>query len=70
MKRVDHVLTEQVFGIGIHPAHRRRPPQPRLLKWANGKHSIAELFTGEDGNIWFEPVEHTWSADGTGLDRR
>jgi hypothetical protein len=60
-KRVDHVLTKQVFGIGITQLTSliaRRSVY--CSKWANGKHSIAKSFTGDDGNIWFEPTEHTW----------
>ena len=30
---------------------------------ANGKHSIAKGFTNEEGNIWFERMEHTWVKD-------
>src|SRR5207247_2421371 len=29
-------------------------------KHANGKHSIANGFATEAGNLWFESVEHTW----------
>lgn len=60
-ERVDHILTRQVFGIGI--THLTSLIARRSLycsKWANGKHSVATSFTAEDGNIWFEPLEHTW----------
>ncbi|MGK2954628.1 MAG: Eco57I restriction-modification methylase domain-containing protein [Solirubrobacterales bacterium] len=60
-ERVDHILTRQVFGIGI--THLTSLIARRSLycsKWANGEHSIAKSFTGDDGNIWFEPMEHTW----------
>ncbi len=59
--RVDHILTKQVFGIGITRLTSliaRRSVY--CSKWANGKHSIAGSFSGEDGNIWFESMEHTW----------
>jgi site-specific DNA-methyltransferase (adenine-specific) len=59
--RVDHILTKQVFGIGI--THLTAMLARRSLycsKWANGKHSIAKSFTEEDGNVWFERTEHTW----------
>jgi site-specific DNA-methyltransferase (adenine-specific) len=29
-------------------------------KHAKGKHSIAKSFASDDGNIWFERLEHTW----------
>lgn len=60
-KRVDHILTKQVFGIGITQLTSliaRRSVY--CSKRANGKHSIAKSFTGEGGNVWFESMEHTW----------
>jgi hypothetical protein len=60
-KRVDHILTKQVFGIGITQLTSliaRRSVY--CSKLANGKHSIAKSFTTEDGNIWFERLDHTW----------
>ncbi len=59
--RVDHILTQQVFGIGITQLTSliaRRSVY--CSKWANGRHSVAKSFETEDGNIWFEPMEHTW----------
>lgn len=60
-KRVDHILTHQVFGIAITNLTSlvaRRSVY--CSKWANGKHSIAKSLSTEAGNIWFEPLEHTW----------
>lgn len=60
-ERVDHILTRQVFGIGItHLTSLIARRSVYCSKWANGKHSVAKSFTTEDGNIWFEPMEHTW----------
>jgi site-specific DNA-methyltransferase (adenine-specific) len=62
-QRVDHVLTKQVFGIGITQLTSliaRRSVY--CSKWANGKHSIARSFSAEAGNVWFERVEHTWAG--------
>ena len=60
-ERVDHILTQQVFGIGItHLTSLIARRSVYCSKWANGKHSIAKSFTTDDGNIWFEPLEHTW----------
>lgn len=62
-KRVDHILTKQVFGIGI--TYLTALMARRSLycsKSANGEHSIASSFTSSDGNIWFEPVKHTWAG--------
>jgi site-specific DNA-methyltransferase (adenine-specific) len=32
-------------------------------KWANGPRSIVDSFTDDTGNIWFEPLGHTWTDD-------
>ena len=59
-ERVDHILTKQVFGIGI--THLTSLLARRSLycsKHANGPHSIAKSFSGDSGNIWFERTEHT-----------
>lgn len=60
-KRVDHILTKQVFGIATETLTgllARRSVY--CSKYANGKHSIAKTFANEEGNIWFERTEHTW----------
>lgn len=62
-ERVNHILTNQVFGIGITRLTSflaRRSVY--CSKHANGVHSIAKNFTTESGNIWFERTEHTWNA--------
>lgn len=60
-KRVDHILTKQVFGIAITELTSLMARRSLYCsKWANGKHSVAKSFTTEDGNIWFERQEHTW----------
>ena len=62
-ERVDHILTKQVFGIGITQLTAMLARRSLYCsKWANGKHSIAKSFTTEDGNIWFERTEHTWAG--------
>lgn len=60
-ERVDHILTKQVFGIGI--THLTSLLARRSLycsKHANGAHSVAKSFDTDAGNIWFERTEHTW----------
>jgi site-specific DNA-methyltransferase (adenine-specific) len=60
-ERVNHILTRQVFGIGITQLTSvlaRRSVY--CSKHAQGKHSIAKGFGSDDGNIWFERTEHTW----------
>ncbi len=59
--RVNHILTKQVFGIGItHLTALLARRSVYCSKWANGEHSIATAFDDKDGNIWFERTEHTW----------
>ena len=63
-ERVDHVLTTQVFGIGITQLTSLLARRSLYCsKQANGPHSVAKQFTNEAGNIWFERTEHTWAQD-------
>jgi site-specific DNA-methyltransferase (adenine-specific) len=60
-ERVDHILTKQVFGIGI--TYLTSLLARRSLycsKHANRQHSIAKSFKDDAGNIWFERLEHVW----------
>jgi site-specific DNA-methyltransferase (adenine-specific) len=62
-ERVDHILMNQVFGIGV--TYLTSLLARRSLycsKWANGPHSIARSFAAEEGSIWFERMEHTWTG--------
>lgn len=60
-ERVDHILTRQVFGIGITTLTSLLARRSLYCsKHANGEHSVASGFTNEDGNIWFERTEHSW----------
>jgi site-specific DNA-methyltransferase (adenine-specific) len=61
--RVDHILTKQVFGIGITQLTSliaRRSVY--CSKAADSKHSIVTSLASPDGNIWFQRTEHTWLA--------
>lgn len=60
-QRVNHILSKQVFGIGI--THLTSLLARRSLycsKHANGKHSVASCFDRDAGNIWFKRSEHAW----------
>jgi site-specific DNA-methyltransferase (adenine-specific) len=62
-ERVNHILTKQVFGIGI--TYLTSLLARRSLycsKHAKGKHSIAKSFASDNGNIWFERTEHSWAG--------
>jgi Eco57I restriction-modification methylase len=59
--RVDHILTKQVFGVGItHLTSLLARRSVYCSKHATGKHSIARSFATDGGNIWFERTEHEW----------
>ena len=61
-ERVNHILTQQVFGIGITKITSLLARRSVYCsKYANGAHSIANSFDNESGNIWFERTEHTWA---------
>lgn len=63
--RVDHILTRQVYGIGITELTAMLARRSLYCsKFANGPHSITRGFNTETGNIWFERVEHTWDKKG------
>ena len=62
--RVDHILTRQVFGIGITKLTALLARRSLYCsKWANGEHSVATGFDSEDGNVWFERTEHAWEGN-------
>ncbi len=59
--RVDHILTKQIFGVAttnLTSLVARRSLY--CSKKANGKHSITKKLKDEAGNIWFQPMSHTW----------
>ena len=63
-ERVDHILTRQVFGIGITQLTSLLARRSLYCsKAANGEHSIARSFETEAGNIWFERMSHTWEGN-------
>lgn len=60
-ERVNHILTKQVFGIGItYLTSLLARRSVYCSKHAQGQHSIAMGFASDDGNIWFNRIEHTW----------
>lgn len=59
--RVDHILTKQVFGIGITRLTSLLARRSLYCsKHAMGEHSVTKEFASDDGNIWFERTEHDW----------
>jgi site-specific DNA-methyltransferase (adenine-specific) len=63
-KRVNHILTQQVFGIGITQLTSLLARRSVYCsKYANSQHSIAKGFTSDAGNIWFQRIGHTWDGE-------
>ena len=61
-ERVNYILTKQVFGISItYLTSLLARRSVYCSKHANGEHSVVTGFDGDDGNIWFERIEHTWN---------
>ena len=59
--RVNHILTSQVFGIGITRITSLLARRSLYCsKHATGKHSVVKGFAGDDGNMWFQRTEHSW----------
>lgn len=63
-KRVNHILTKQVFGIGITQLTSLLARRSVYCsRHARGEHSIAKSFSTDDGNIWFQRLNHTWDGN-------
>jgi hypothetical protein len=63
-ERVDHILTNQVFGIAITELTALLARRSVYCsKYADGNHSVAKSFETPSGNIWFERTEHSWTGD-------
>ncbi len=63
-KRVNHILTKQVFGIGITELTSLMARRSVYCsKYANGKYSICDAFDEEQGNIFYQRGAHAWDAN-------
>lgn len=64
-ERVDHILTKQLYGIGITRLTALLARRSLYCsKHATGPHSVASAFgEKDDGNIWFERTEHVRDGD-------
>lgn len=62
-ERINHILTKQVFGIGITELTSLLARRSVYCsKNAKGKYSVAREFNSNDGNIWFDRTEHSWAG--------
>ncbi|AWW50568.1 Eco57I restriction-modification methylase domain-containing protein [Polynucleobacter paneuropaeus] len=60
-KRINHILTNQVFGIAITELTSLLSRRSLYCsKNANGKYSLVNRFKNVEGNIKFDRVEHVW----------
>lgn len=63
-ERVNHILTKQIYGIAITQITSLLARRSLYCsKHAQGDHSIVDGFASDDGNIWFQRMEHTWDGD-------
>jgi hypothetical protein len=61
-KRIEHILRNQVFGIGITELTSLISRRSLYCsKYANGKYSIVQ-FEDEQGNLKYFETEHTWDG--------
>lgn len=59
--RVDHIMTKQLFGIGITELTSLLARRSLYCsKAANGDFSICQEFDDETGNIFFDRIDHKW----------
>ncbi len=59
--RVDHILSNQIFGIGITALTSLLSRRSLYCsKFADSEHSVTSVFDNAQGNIWFDRVEHEW----------
>jgi site-specific DNA-methyltransferase (adenine-specific) len=60
-KRINHICQNQLYGIAITELTSLLSRRSVYCsKKANGKYSVCDTFTDEQGNIRYERVEHTW----------
>ncbi|WP_262245433.1 Eco57I restriction-modification methylase domain-containing protein [Parapedobacter soli] len=62
-ERINHIFGKQLYGIAITELTSLLSRRSVYCsKTANGKYSICETFTTEQGNIHYERMQHTWQA--------
>ena len=62
-ERVNHILTQQVFGIGITRLTSLLARRSLYCsKDAMGPNSIVTGLLSDAGNVWFDRIEHTWDS--------
>jgi site-specific DNA-methyltransferase (adenine-specific) len=60
-ERINHIFSKQLYGLAITELTSLLSRRSVYCsKTANGKYSICETFTTEQGNIYYERMQHTW----------
>jgi site-specific DNA-methyltransferase (adenine-specific) len=60
--RINHIFTQQLFGIAITELTSLLARRSVYCsKNANGQYSICDSFTNPQGNIRYNPIQHTWA---------
>lgn len=60
-KRIDHIYTKQIFGIGITEMTSLLSRRSVYCsREANGKYSVLSAFDDNQGNIFFDNTKHDW----------
>lgn len=61
--RINHIFTNQLFGIAITELTSLLSRRSVYgSKTANGKYSFCETFLAEEGNIFFNRLNHSWES--------
>ena len=64
-ERIDHVMTQQVFGIACTDLTAEMSRRTLYCsKQANGEYSVSTAFHDVQGNLLYERCHHTWNAQG------
>lgn len=62
-ERINHIFSQQLYGIAITELTSLLSRRSVYCsKTANGKYSICETFTNEQGNIHYKRMQHTWQG--------
>lgn len=60
-QRINHIFKNQLYGIAITELTALLSRRSVYCsKTANGKYAVADIFTTEQGNIYYERMQHTW----------
>lgn len=59
--RLNHIYTKQLFGLAITEMTSLMARRTLYCsKFANGKYSVCTEFETEQGNIFYQSIQHTW----------